>query len=318
MSSKNKVKFLGETLGLSPFKLRMKQALIAIRGEEDVPRTKADLSSLKQLHLKSIPLWLGKPNIKNKILISNLFNHTQTPILDGWSVAKTQTQDFRGKNLTYDSHNGTDFAIPVGTTVLTAAAGRVVRVISEYNRGGLKIFIDHGKGLMTCYAHLARSLVTVGQDLKSGMPIAISGYSGLDSLITFPLGIPHIHFNTWSNGEPVDPFKLSNGSSLWKNSKAEVIDINEERITCSELSIYDEVKLQEAIDSCITESTRDRINSIDDLYLRGAELIAEMNYYPTRFTKRINIYDKMYETKEVLNIPFSSVDFNGIVFIDEI
>ena len=113
-------------------------------------------------------------------------------------------------------------------------------------------------------------------------------------------------------------FKLSNGSSLWKSSKAEVIDINEERVTCSELSIYDEVKLQEAIDSCVTKSSRDRINSIDDLYLRGAELIAEMNYYPTRFPKRINIYDKMYETKEVLNIPFSSDDFNGIVFIDEI
>ena len=73
-------------------------------------------------------------------------------------MKKTQVADFRGRDLTYDSHNGTDFAIPVGTRVLTAAAGRVVRQVSEFNRGGLKLFVDHGQGLMTCYAHLARPL----------------------------------------------------------------------------------------------------------------------------------------------------------------
>ena len=83
--------------------------------------------------------------------------------------------DFRGRDLTYDSHNGTDFAVPVGTKVLAAAGGEVVRIVSEFNRGGLKIFIDHGGGLMTTSAHLARPLVKVGQIVARGEAIALSG-----------------------------------------------------------------------------------------------------------------------------------------------
>jgi murein DD-endopeptidase MepM/ murein hydrolase activator NlpD len=158
--AKQKIRFLGDTLGLAPFPLRIKQALVTIRGEEDVPPSRWGLSSLKQLYPKvALKLWRGTHFIPNKVIISNLFNHTPTPHENGWSVRKTQTLDFRGRGLTYDSHNGTDFAIPVGTTVCTAAAGKVVHVVSEFNRGGLKIFIDHGEGLMTCYAHLAKSLV---------------------------------------------------------------------------------------------------------------------------------------------------------------
>jgi hypothetical protein len=51
-------------------------------------------------------------------------------------------RDFRGGTLTYDSHNGTDFAVPPGTIVVAAAPGRVLRASSEFNRGGLKVFVD--------------------------------------------------------------------------------------------------------------------------------------------------------------------------------
>ncbi len=76
----------------------------------------------------------------------NLFNRTPTPLEDGWSVRKTQVTDFRGGTLTYDSHNGTDFAVPVGTVVVAPAPGKVLRISSEFNRGGLKVFLDHGRG----------------------------------------------------------------------------------------------------------------------------------------------------------------------------
>ncbi|MFK7929686.1 MAG: M23 family metallopeptidase, partial [Myxococcota bacterium] len=164
-----------EALGVHPWRERLSEAIVALRGMEDVPASRFGLSSLVQLRPRySIPLWRGKQPIRRSVLISNLFNHTPTAVERGWSVRKTQVRDFRGKQLTYDSHNGTDFCVPVGTLVLAPAAGQVVRVASEFNRGGLKVFVDHGLGLMTTCAHLGRSLVSPGQIVGRGEPIAVS------------------------------------------------------------------------------------------------------------------------------------------------
>src|SRR6185369_4667667 len=113
-----------------------------------------------------------------------------------------------GGTLTYDSHNGTDFVLPVGTVIVAPAPGKVLRVSSEFNRGGLKVFIDHGRGLATTSNHLARALVREGQTVRRGEPIALSGYSGIDSLIAFPFSAPHLHFNVWLDGAYVDPFAV--------------------------------------------------------------------------------------------------------------
>ena len=59
-------------------------------------------------------------------------------------MRKTQVRDFRGGTLTYDSHNGTDFATAPGTVIVAPAAARVVLVVSEFHRGGLKLLLDHG------------------------------------------------------------------------------------------------------------------------------------------------------------------------------
>ncbi|WMX15737.1 MULTISPECIES: M23 family metallopeptidase [unclassified Aureispira] len=313
-----KLKFFGEVLGLSPFKERMRQTKIALFGQEDVPGSKFGLSSLSQLHPKISPtLWRGKFYIDRKAILSNLVNHIQTPIENGWSVKRTQIRDFRGKQLTYDSHNGTDFAIPVGSTVCTAAAGEVVAIESEFNRGGLKIFIDHGNGLMTCYAHLARSLVQVGTILKRGEAIALSGYSGLDALIFFPLGIPHIHFNVWLNGEPIDPFPYDDKTSMWRNGDLP-IPAPERNDTPFEPSVYDAEQVAKMIAICKTASVRERLLGISSLKERATQTIIQMNYYPTRFDERHNVYDKKYLRSPRLDMPFSGTAFDGVVFLDEL
>jgi murein DD-endopeptidase MepM/ murein hydrolase activator NlpD len=321
--STGRIKFWGETIGLHPFRLRMKQAKIAIRGEEDVPASRYNLGSLKQLRPGiGIPLWLGRQKIPNKVIITNCFNHLQTPIADGWSVKITQTRDFRGKNLTYDSHNGTDLSVPIGTELLAAASGRVVRTISEFNRGGLKVYIDHGNGLMTCSAHLARALVREGDLVKRGQVIAITGYSGLDSLITFPWGTPHTHFNTWLNGEPVDPFPHDGKPSLWRagdtpapyQPEAEAEDKNDEFTE----SVYVEEHVREVVAACLTQSSREKLQQYKNLYQQAGHAIAEMNYYPTRFPVRKNVYTKEHPRTPMLDLPFHSKLFNGIVFSDEI
>lgn len=306
-----------DVIGIAPFPLRFKQALVAIRGEADVPRSRFGLTSLKQLYPRISPkLWKGKFYLDRTVIISNLYNHTQTPIEHGWSVKKTQMLDFRGRQLTYDSHNGTDFAIPVGTTVCTAAPGEVVEVRSEFNRGGLKVFIDHGHGLMTCYAHLAKSLVKTGDILNRAQPIAISGYSGIDALMTYPLGIPHVHFNAWLNGESIDPFPHDDNETLWKGGATPAPAKDQENTFTP--SAYHEESVHEAIRICKTPAARERILSFDQLKHRAAHTIIEMNYYPTRFDQRINVYDKKHPRQAMLDLPFRGDDFDRVVFLDEL
>lgn len=314
---KQKVRFLGDTLGLAPFPERMRQAMIALRGEEDVPPSRFGLSSLSQLYPKvSRKLWRGKHYMEKTVLISNLFNHTQTPIAEGWSVKKTQIRDFRGRRLTYNSHNGTDFAIPINSTVCTAGAGVVVAVLSQFNRGGLKVFIDHGDGLMTCYAHLAKSLVKVGDVLQRGEAIAISGYSGLDAAVTFPFGIPHVHFNVWLNGEPIDPFPHNGESSLW--NAGSMPDAADNKSDSFSPSVYNKDKLHLAIADCKTASVRQRLLAVEPLELQAAHTIIEMNYYPTRFENRVMVYDQTYPRSPRLDLPFMKEQFDQVVFLDDV
>jgi murein DD-endopeptidase len=315
-----RIKFWGETIGLHPFSLRLQQARVALLGEEDVPASLYDLSSLKQLKPGiAIPLWLGKQKISRKVIITNCFNHLQTPIELGWSVKITQVKDFRDRQLTYDSHNGTDFAVPIGTTLLAAAPGKVVLIRSEFNRGGLKVFIDHGQGLMTCCAHLTRQLVQEGEIVRRGQAIAITGYSGLDSLVTFPFGTPHVHFNTWLNGEPVDPFPYDNEVSLWRagDHPKPTPNADDSDSPFSE-SLYREEHVDQAISSCLTAKSKHRLAGIHDLNIRAAHTIAEMNYYPTRFPGRVNLYQQTHPRQGVLDLPFENALFDGIVFADEI
>ncbi|MCP5055670.1 MAG: M23 family metallopeptidase [bacterium] len=314
-----KLRLFREAMGLDPFRERFAQAMIAVRGQEDVPPSKFGLSSLRQLRPRlAVPLWRGRFVVPRRAIVTNLFNHRQTPIELGWSVLKTQVEDFRGRDLTYDSHNGTDFSIPVGTRVLAAAPGAIVHVVSEFNRGGLKIFIDHGEGLMTTSAHLARPLVRVGQVVARGEPIALSGYSGLDSLVTFPFGTPHVHFNTWLDGEPVDPFPQHGEESLWRAGALPEPMLQDSPSEPFVPSTYSAPAVAELVAGCATRAVREELERIEPVSMRGARAIVESNYYPTRFKKRPNPYAEPNARRPRLDLPFRAADFDGVVFADEI
>lgn len=307
---------LAEAMGLHPIRQRIQQARIALRGEQDVPPSRFDLSSLRLLNPKmGIPLWRGKAFIPGKVILTNLFNHRQTPTSEGWSVRRTHVEDFRGGTLTYDSHNGTDLSIPVGCHVYAAAEGVVVHIVSEFNRGGLKVFIDHGEGLMTCYAHLGRALVSVGDFVNRRTRIGISGYSGLDGFATFPFGVPHVHFNTWLNGEPVDPFARSGEVSLWKGGMPRPADDKQDDFSPSE---YESDHVRLAISGCMTPEVRKSLSQEKELDRAAVLTLIGMNYYPTRFTERPCLYTKRFPRRERLTLPFSPDRFHGTVFADEL
>jgi len=96
-------------------------------------------------------------------------------------------------------HNGTDFAMPAGTPVLSTGDGVVTRV-SNHPYAGKYIEIRHGGDYVTRYLHLHRILVNKGQSVKRGERIALSGNTGRSTG-------PHLHFELHVRGRPVNPMK---------------------------------------------------------------------------------------------------------------
>ena len=94
-------------------------------------------------------------------------------------------------------HNGTDFATPTGTRVLSTGDGIVVRV-GNHPFAGRYIDIQHGGQYKTRYLHLHRILVRRGESVSRGQAIALSGNSGRSTG-------PHLHFELHIHGRPVDP-----------------------------------------------------------------------------------------------------------------
>lgn len=304
-----------ETFGLSPLPLRAREAWLAVRGDSSVPPTRFGLSSLGIFHpALSLKTWLGAKRADRRVPISCLFNRTPTPLEDGWSVRKTQVADFRGGTLTYDSHNGTDFAVPVGTLVVAAAPGKVLRISSEFNRGGLKIFIDHGRGLVTTSNHLARALVGVGDVVARGEPIALSGYSGIDALVAFPWSVPHVHFNVWLDGDYVDPFAAEGETSLWigGNDPRPAATIADDEAGVH--TAWDERAVQAAIETCTDRASREALLREHDLGRRAMDVLFLRNYYPTRFEARPPLYAESHARQPWLTLPFRGEDFEGIAF----
>ena len=113
-------------------------------------------------------------------------------------------------------HEGIDFPAPAGTPVRAAAAGTVLRVDTSFldwtreqqeialyaalelgytpadtldRIRGRQVWIDHGHGVVTRYAHLsAVEPLEVGARVEEGELIGAVGSSG------YPQGGPHLHF----------------------------------------------------------------------------------------------------------------------------
>lgn len=96
-------------------------------------------------------------------------------------------------------HKGVDFACPVGTTLYASSAGTVIS--AGYSKGyGYNVLISHPDGKMTRYAHCSKLLVQAGQYVEQGETIAKSGNTGNSTG-------PHVHFEIYVNGVPVNPMQ---------------------------------------------------------------------------------------------------------------
>lgn len=94
-------------------------------------------------------------------------------------------------------HKGVDFASDAGSDVLAVASGIVTWAGPREGYGNL-IEINHGNGYVTRYAHAARTLVTVGDEVERGQAVAVVGSTGRSTG-------PHVHFEVVKDGRQIDP-----------------------------------------------------------------------------------------------------------------
>jgi murein DD-endopeptidase MepM/ murein hydrolase activator NlpD len=103
-------------------------------------------------------------------------------------------------------HEGIDISLRPGTPIRAAAGGVVVYAGWEQGYGRL-VVIDHGFGYKTKYAHNSAIKVKVGQRVKRGTVVALSGNSG-DSTG------PHCHFEILVGNKIVDPLKFLKSNKI--------------------------------------------------------------------------------------------------------
>lgn len=123
--------------------------------------------------------------IDGKVVISSHFNPTRRHPVTG----KVRP------------HNGTDFAVRVGTPIVSPADGVVE--IAKYSRtAGYYIVIRHRGSYSTVYMHNSKLLVKQGDNVKIGQVIARSGNTGISTG-------PHLHYELRHNGRPVNAMRVT-------------------------------------------------------------------------------------------------------------
>jgi len=97
-----------------------------------------------------------------------------------------------------ENHYGIDIVAPENEVVKATMDG-IVLFASWTIETGHVIVIQHQQNYISVYKHNAVLLKQEGAYIRAGEPIAIVGESGL-----FSTG-PHLHFELWHNGNPVNP-----------------------------------------------------------------------------------------------------------------
>lgn len=96
-------------------------------------------------------------------------------------------------------HLGIDLAMPQGTPVIATSSGKIIK--AQFNKiAGFYISLKNKNYYTTRYMHLKKILVKVGQKVKKGQKIALSGNTGRTTG-------PHLHYEIWINNRAINPIK---------------------------------------------------------------------------------------------------------------
>ena len=100
-------------------------------------------------------------------------------------------------NLALD-HPYLDVAAPENAVVSAVLNGTVISAGWD-DATGYTIQLQHDNNLVSIYKHNSKLLLKVRDKVMAGTPIALVGNTGTLS------SAPHLHFELWHKGEPIDP-----------------------------------------------------------------------------------------------------------------
>jgi murein DD-endopeptidase MepM/ murein hydrolase activator NlpD len=136
----------------------------------------------------------GLPNV----IASSAFDHEFPTLSENGSMV---TSHGERNQSSYDGHDGWDYVLSTGNSVLAAAAGRVL--VAGWSDDGCAqaagaVVLDHENGYRTLYWHLSSVGVKPGDKAVAGDVLGKSGNTGCS------LGA-HLHFGTQYLGKATDP-----------------------------------------------------------------------------------------------------------------
>ena len=115
-------------------------------------------------------------------------------------TSKFSRNRFHPVQLRWKAHNGTDYAAPTGTPIMSTAAGVIEQ--AGYTAGnGNFVKVKHDRTYATQYLHMSRILVKRGQRVTQGQVIGKVGSTGLATG-------PHVCYRFWKNNVQVDALRL--------------------------------------------------------------------------------------------------------------
>lgn len=124
-----------------------------------------------------------------------------------WPVAGRQSgwfgsqRVYRGEPGSY--HSGADVAVPTGTVVRAPADGVVILAADHpFTLEGNLLMLDHGMGVNSAFLHLSRIDVHVGDHVRQGQPIGLSGATGRATG-------PHLHWSLRWRDAKLDPLLVA-------------------------------------------------------------------------------------------------------------
>lgn len=122
-------------------------------------------------------------------------------MVEMWRITQTFAEHLqRKKQLGLKYYNGgVDIYHNVGEPILASASGKVSKItIGDSTGYGNVVYVDHGNGYLSLYAHLTSVTVRASQTVQAGDQVGTMGSTGNSTG-------PHVHWELRHNGTPVDP-----------------------------------------------------------------------------------------------------------------
>ena len=182
MSSSNQSASMGMNMSdlMAPLMLLMMERLIEQMMDKDESTAGTQQSSVAAISQTSVTATGSKPEPSGRPVAGPI---SQSP---------------------HAGHTAFDIAIPVGTPIKTTMDGKVVHAGWNNQGYGNLVIVENG-AYRTYYAHLSSIPVSVGDTVKAGTTIGLSGNTGNSTG-------PHLHYEIRKNLVAIDPTALTLGT----------------------------------------------------------------------------------------------------------